>query len=330
MKKLFAILLIVAMVLSTFIASSVYVSADEDGKNYAESLKWTSGYAKSVKVDNGVTIVEGIAQAWSAPFLDILPALKQMAEDDGGDEIYVYLTFLVSAEFTEGNEDSVVRARPILRGVNNLSVPPSADTVEDWEEAYSEALDGETPVFYCDPGGNLLANCGEVNLELATAESDEDWYYFAADVAFTAAEINSGALKNWNFCFDCMTGVEDLSVIKNIKIKDLGIYISGEEPEPPATPTPEPTPEVEKTTPRPQANLQTPDLTGTIYDNSGSNAGVSASSTPAEGGASTTTTTTNNSNMPLIIGIAAGAVVLIAAAVVVIIVIKKKNGSKAE
>ena len=246
MKKIFALLLTLAIALSLF---AVNVSAEAE--NFAKDLKWT-GAATDITEKDGVLTASGIKNKWFSPYLDILPAIKKALGDE--EEVSVEISFETRATFTAGNEGSSFSTRVIMRGVNGLTLNP-ADDPDAWNEAYAEAIDGEDPIFVSDTGGNVMYPIGKTDF------NDEDWTEFSTVLELTATQINSTALTKWNLCVDEMsvTGIIDTIQFRNVKV---AVY---EEPDP--TPTPEPTP---TPTPKPTAKPADKPADGAENKNEGS------------------------------------------------------------
>ncbi len=200
MKKLLSVILALAIVFS------MAITAFAEVENFAEGIKWTKGHAGSISEKNGVYKASGIDQPYKSPFINILPAVKAALGTDTDAELAI--KFKIRANFTKGNEGETAGARVLLRGG---SVPEDME-VSDWNDAYEEAVDGET-FFYSDAGKNIMKY-----FESGIEFTDEEWTTVTFDFDVSDAIVNCDMVTAWNFCIDTISPID---MIDSIEFKDF-------------------------------------------------------------------------------------------------------------
>ena len=186
MKKIITFLLTVMLVLSLM---SVCVSAEE--KNYAEGVKWED-FNCTVTKSGDVYSASGITSNYATPIANILPALREAIGDNG--LIHATISFEVRAVFTKGATDTSAPGRLIIRGTNADATLNGADSMQYWEEAYSNALDGDKN-FFKNSNGQIFANYQTVSIT-------NQWNTITLKLDLTQNQINNGIVNRWNVCFD--------------------------------------------------------------------------------------------------------------------------------
>ena len=243
MKKL--IYFLFASILTFSVLCST-VSADE-GVNYAKNLKWSKGWCSSIKVSDGVTTATGFSQNYSTPFFNIQPALKDAMGDE--DDVTVILSFKMHVILKKTASVDLITAKALIRGNNGK---PEYTTASEWRAAYEESLDGEER-FFGTTGSNV--NILKYLDSSVLALTEDDWYSFETTITVSRAQLHNEFVNAWFVCFD---NISSYNYVESFVIKDLAIYVYGEEPEDPEE-TPKPTekaPEATKEASQPTATLR--------------------------------------------------------------------------
>lgn len=199
MRKIFTILLAVAIVFSMSVAVFAEVV------NFADGAKWVQGYSGGVSNKDGVATATGIKAAYNSPFIDIYPAVKAALGTDTEAELVI--KFKVRADFTDGNEGEISSARTLIRGGSI-----KAEEVEDWNASFSDATDGET-FFKADNGGNIMHYFSS-----GFSFTDEEWTTVTIEFQVDDILVNCDLVPKWNFCIDSISNV---SIIEALHFKDF-------------------------------------------------------------------------------------------------------------
>ncbi len=206
MKKIFAILLVLAIMLSM----AVPVFADGEAVNEP----WVKYFSKEDIVtskDGGATVYtfKGITAAYTSAGVDIMPTLKKLME--GKDKITVSISVDAKLEYNDGFDGEDYPIAGLIRavGINEKIKDPNA-----FKAIYTDAKAGG---FGDTGGGNYSIRFFE------DGNLYDDWSTLEGEATFTANDINAGLWTQLNLCFDRMNGFE---AAKSISVKNTKIELT--------------------------------------------------------------------------------------------------------
>ena len=172
---------------------------------------WTKGYAQNDVVegtfkDQPMYSMTNWKNAYSSPFLDILPAVKAAMGDE--DEVNVYIVMDIRAVNYEGMKDQEhgfgIKIRPKTTDLTKEK--------EDFEENYMATT-------FTHNGS------GDVRLTLLGADKkviNEDWQRLEFIYTFFSEDVEDGLWEAWNLCFDNVKTFESLGAIQ---VKNMGVFV---------------------------------------------------------------------------------------------------------
>ncbi len=205
MKKLLTLLL--ALTLVFIMAVPVFAEPE----NFLTNPQWTKGTAGSVTYSDGVAKATGFAAKYSAPDIDILPAIK--AALDGNDEVEIAIIFDARVNFKAGATEKSTNAQMLLRGTSGIAGVSPKEDPDTWYEEYDEALDGEDRVFSLSNGNILKYLSDPITIT-------DEWTTFSQVQTFYAAQVDNTCVIKWRFTLDRFTTFDqfDSLEIRNFQV----------------------------------------------------------------------------------------------------------------
>lgn len=278
--------------------------------------KWAKGY-------NATDVVEGTFKdqpmysmtqwknAYSSPFLDILPAVKAaMGEEE---EITVYIVMDLRVLNYKGMEGA---SHPF-----GIKIRPKTTELTTEKEDFDENYLGAT-FTHNGKGDVRLTLLGSDKKEIT-----EEWQRFEFIYTFFAEDVEDGLWAAWNLCFD---NVKNFKTLGAIQAKNMGVFLEDNyEPinvEPEATPVPETSGDANTDKPVSDGTVEPIVLHNPIGGGRYQITFMEAVDTEVEGGL---IGNNGGNDLTAIIAAAVGAVVIIGA-LVTVVVLKKKNSVKEE
>jgi hypothetical protein len=203
MKKLFSILLILALLVS--FAVPVF-AADEE---YAITGEWKSHLGKiTVKntTEGGESVVSfsGIGASYHTAGIDVMPLLKELIQ--GKDSITVTISMDVKIAYAEDCEGDDVTIGILLRTEGNH------ERIKQSSDVFKE--------FYKDTAIHVLTGTNYGARIINDVEVSDEWENYEGELTFTPNDINAGLWSQLVLCFDNMKPYESIGTlfIKNAKI----------------------------------------------------------------------------------------------------------------
>lgn len=314
--------------------SSLDLTANADAEDTPElpennylTAKWTKGYASSEPIegtfkDQAMYSMTNWKSAYSSPFLDILPAVKEAMGDE--DEVTVYIVFDIRALNYKGMEGET---HPF-----GIKIRPKTTDLTKTKEAFEENYLAATFSHHGE---------GDVRLTILGSgkkEISEDWQRIEIMCTFFSEDVEDGLWEAWNLCFDNVSTFKELGAIQ---IKNMGIFMQEEYEPVNKEEDKKPTVDTEnKPATKPESSLEPVVIHKPIGGGRYNINFMESVETIVEGGLIDNTSNidvngeqnnedqNSGDNTITIIVIAASAVIVIAAAVVILIISKKKKSQK--
>ena len=206
MKKILTLLLSLAIVFA--FACPVLAEAE----NFLTEPKWDKGTAGNVTYKDGVATATGFQAKYSAPDIDILPAIKAAIGEE--DEVEIAIIFEARVNFKAGSTSEDTDAQMLLRGTNGIAGLGGKDNVDAWLEAYDESLDGEDR-FFTNSSGNILKYASD------TINISNDWQTYSTTFFVTNGQVNNPSIIKWRFTLDRL---QPLLILNHLKLRTSRLF----------------------------------------------------------------------------------------------------------
>lgn len=323
MKKLLTLLL--ALTLVFIMAIPVFAEPE----NFLTNPQWTKGTAGSVTYSDGVAKATGFTAKYSAPDIDILPAIK--AALDGNDEVEIAIIFDARVNFKAGATEKSTNAQMLLRGTSGIAGVSPKEDPDTWYEEYDEALDGEDRVFTLSNGNILKYLSDPITIT-------DEWTTFSQVQTFYAAQVDNTCVIKWRFTLDRFTTFDQFD---SLEIRNFQVVLAEDaedllpekdEDEVEDEKVEEPTENKPVATQKPQVQIPAADETPAPIVTPAPNTdvqvnnGENPATTPVPENNDAPAPTTVDTTTILIVAIACS-VVIIAACVVAVVIVKKKTSN---
>ncbi len=207
MKKIFAVILVIALTLTA-------ITAFGAGENIIKNSTWVKIFGQTdvtTSTEGGSTVYSfgGVEQSYYTAGVDILPALKNAIK--GNSSITVRFELELKATYKAGNDADEDFALGVLLRPSGLSSEVSSE--DGFKSYYAGSL------FHLTSGNIVCRLSDETENFIINAE---EWTAFEAEVEITAHDINCGYWSGLNLCFDRMAQCE---MLDKLHVKNAGLYV---------------------------------------------------------------------------------------------------------